>query len=341
MDMELNRFAQELSHDGVFIRSPVMLNLYQQAKNMGKTDVNILISGESGTGKDHFAKYIHSKGPRCRKPFIHLNCSTLPDELFESELFGYEAGAFSGALSAGKPGLAELANGGTLYLDEIGEISPQNQVKLLHFLESKTVTRLGGSRPKSIDLHVISATNRDLRESIDAGGFRTDLYYRIRTIEVVIPPLRQRPEDISVLIEHFQAEYGTAQQFSREALDYLLEQSWAGNVRELLNFLEKASILEDEGVITVDMLGKYRFSSLMTPVEQSGKELPSDAGFKPLKQAVAEFERDYITQVIHHTSTLTEAAQKLGIDLATLNRKKRLLGIYKREMAGSCSSGCK
>lgn len=331
----MEHFAEELSRDGVFVRDPVMLRLYQQAKSMGAAGVSILINGESGTGKDHFAKYIHNKGSRHHKPFIHINCSTIPHELFESELFGYAPGAFSGALSAGKPGLAELANGGTLYLDEIGEISLQNQVKLLHFLESKTVTRLGGSHPKTIDLHIISATNRDLRESIRTGQFRSDLYYRIRTIEVDIPPLRKRPQDVSALIEHFEAEYGNSRQFSREALDYLLELPWVGNVRELLNFLEKANVLEDEGVITLDMLtdGRYRFSSQLIPAVKAA-DPPPEPGMKTLRQAVAEFERDYITRVIQNTGTLTEAAQRLGVDLATLNRKKRLLGIYKRKKAG-------
>ena len=334
----MQNLAEELSRDGVFLRDRNMLHLYQQAGSMGESGVNILIHGESGTGKDHLAKYIHSKGPRRRKPFIHLNCSTIPDELFESEFFGYEPGAFSSALRVGKPGLAELANGGTLYLDEIGELSLQGQVKLLHFLESKSVTRLGGRHPKSIDLHIISATNRDLRESIRMEQFRSDLYYRIRTIEVDIPPLRQRPDDISALIEHFMAEYGGSRTFSREALDYLLERPWAGNVRELLNFLEKASVLEDEGVITLEMLtgGTYRFSPLLIPPANYGERPtpPGDTDFKPLRQAVAEFEQDYILQAIRSTSTLTEAAQRLGIDLATLNRKKRLFGIYKRKGAG-------
>ena len=343
MGTSIQDFAEELNRNGVFLRNQAMPHLYQQAGSMGASGVNILIHGESGTGKDHLAKYIHNKGPRRRKPFIHLNCSTIPDELFESEFFGYEAGAFSSALRVGKPGLAELADGGTLYLDEIGELSFPGQVKLLHFLESKKVTRLGGRHAKSIDLHIISATNRDLRESIHTGQFRSDLYYRIRTIEVDIPPLRQRPDDISALIEHFMAEFGGSRSFSKEALNFLLEQPWAGNVRELLNFLEKASILEDEGIITLDMLtgGKYRFSSLLAPAAVSRERAvpPGDEDLKPLRQAVAEFERDYILQAIRSTSTLTEAAQRLGIDLATLNRKKRLLGIYKRKDLISSETG--
>lgn len=323
------QFRRELYADGVFVKDPKMLELYRQARMMGGIDANILINGKSGTGKDHLAKYIHKKSARHNKAFIHLNCSTLPDELFESEFFGYEPGSFTGALSAGKPGLAELANGGTLYLDEISELSPPNQVKLLHFLENRTTTRIGGRRSRSIDAHVIAATNNRLEERIQSGRFRPDLYYRIRTIEVNIPPLRERPEDILLLVEHFEQERGDPHQFTPEAMEYLLDQPWAGNVRELLNFLEKLNVLEDRGTITLEMLtdGRYRFFRGLP--DRRPEPAPGSVA-RPLREAVAEFEREYILRAIEETGTLTEAAHRLGVDLATLNRKKRLYGIYKR-----------
>lgn len=328
MQHTAEHFIEELYEDGVFVRDDKMLQLYQQAKDIGLTGANILISGESGTGKDHLAKYIHKKSKRHSKAFIHLNCSAVSDELFVSELFGYDPGAFSGALNAGKCGLAELADGGTLYLDEIGDMALQNQVKLLRFLETKTVTRLGSNQTKQIDVHIITATNKNLKESITDGSFRSDLYYRIKTIEVNLPPLRKRPKDIFALIERFEEEHGNPHKFSDEALEYLLSRPWTGNVRELQNFLEKMNILENEGLITLDLLtdGKYRFSEL----KESTASEKTETKVKTLKLAIAEFEKNYIIKAINETKNLTDAANLLGIDLTTLNRKKRQLGIYKR-----------
>jgi len=329
MDSIDQSFLQSLARDGVIVRDPDMVELYRRAATLGATGANILIIGESGTGKDHFAKYLHQKSGRGSRSFIHLNCSAIPGELFESELFGYEHGAFSGTLSAGKPGLAELADGGTLYLDEIGELTPKNQVKLLHFLETKTLTRLGGGQPRKIDSHIIAATNQDLWSSIKSGLFRADLYYRIRTIEISIPPLRERPQDILALIEHFEQTHGSLHSFDQAATNFLLSRPWAGNVRELMNFLEKLNVLEEPGTITLDTLTgeRYHFSSL----KAAPPPPPSATKYKTLKQALADFERSYITAAIQQTSTLTEAAQILDIDLTTLNRKKRQLGIYKKD----------
>lgn len=328
MEEDRNSFAEELRRDGIFLRDERMLHLYQQVKTVSRTDANVLIHGESGTGKDLFAKYIHKNSGRKGKAFVHLNCSAIPQELFEAELFGYEAGAFSGALASGKVGLVELADGGTLYLDEVGEITPQNQATLLYLLEYQQLTRVGGSQTRQVDLRIISATNRDLAACVQEGLFRSDLYYRLKTVEVHIPPLRERPKDILTFVECFEASRGNLHSFEQDALDYLLSLPWNGNVRELQNFLEKLSVLEEPGPIKREMLtdGRYRFSQLKEVSHQKRPEVR----FKTLKQATAEFERAYITQAIHETATLSEAAQRLGLDLTTLNRKKRKLGIYKR-----------
>lgn len=328
--MEENRgsFAEKLRRDGIFLRDERMLHLYQQITAVSRTDANVLIHGESGTGKDLLAKYIHKNSSRKSKAFVHLNCSAIPQELFEAELFGYEAGAFSGALASGKVGLVELADGGTLYLDEVGEIMPQNQATLLYLLEYQQLTRVGGSQTRQVDLRIISATNRDLAACVQEGLFRSDLYYRLKTVEAHIPPLRERPKDILTFVACFEASRGNLHSFEQDALNYLLSLPWNGNVRELQNFLEKLSVLEEPGRIKREMLtdGRYRFSQLK---EVSLQKRP-EVRFKTLRQATAEFERAYIIQAIHETATLSEAAQRLGLDLTTLNRKKRKLGIYKR-----------
>jgi DNA-binding NtrC family response regulator len=229
---------------GILTKSSRMQEVLRIVDRVAPTDATVLILGESGTGKELVARGIHERSSRADRPFVPLHCGALPREVFESELFGHEKGAFTGAVST-KPGLIELADGGTLFLDEIGEIEPDVQVKLLRVLETGTFFRVGGTRPRRVDVRVVAATNRDLAEAMRTGEFRQDLFYRINTITVTLPPLRERPDDIAVLARHFvetNATYG-AKRLGDRALAVIESYAWPGNVRELLHAIERAVIL--------------------------------------------------------------------------------------------------
>jgi DNA-binding NtrC family response regulator len=228
----------------IVTRSPRMQEVLRIVERVAPTESTVLVLGESGTGKELIARAIHERSPRAGRPFVPIHCGALPREVLESELFGHEKGAFTGAVGT-KPGLIELADGGTLFLDEIGETEPDSQVKLLRVLETGTFFRVGGTRPRRVDVRVVAATNRDLGEAMKAGQFRPDLYYRINTITVALPPLRERREDIALLARHFldaYAAYG-ARRLSPAALEALERYAWPGNVRELQHAMERAAIL--------------------------------------------------------------------------------------------------
>jgi DNA-binding NtrC family response regulator len=229
---------------GIITRSARMQEVLHIIDRVAPTDSTVLILGESGTGKELVARAIHERSARADRAFVPLHCGALPREVFESELFGHEKGAFTGAVTL-KPGLIELADGGTLFLDEIGEIEPDVQVKLLRVLETGTFFRVGGTRPRRVDVRIVAATNRDLAVAMRTGEFRQDLYYRINTITVSLPPLRERPEDIPLLARHFveaNVTYG-AKRLGDRALAMLESYRWPGNVRELLHAIERAVIL--------------------------------------------------------------------------------------------------
>jgi DNA-binding NtrC family response regulator len=229
---------------GILTKSARMQDVLRIVERVAPTDSTVLVLGESGTGKELVARAIHERSSRAERPFVPLHCGALPREVFESELFGHEKGAFTGAVNV-KPGLIELADGGTLFLDEIGEIEPDVQVKLLRVLETGTFFRVGGTRPRRVDVRVVAATNRDLAEAMRSGEFRQDLFYRINTITVSLPPLRERPEDIALLARYFvetNVTYG-AKRLGDRALATLEGYAWPGNVRELLHAIERAVIL--------------------------------------------------------------------------------------------------
>ena len=229
---------------GILTKSPRMQEVLHIVERVAPTDSTVLVLGESGTGKELVARAIHERSRRAERPFVPLHCGALPREVFESELFGHEKGAFTGAVSV-KPGLIELADGGTLFLDEIGEMELDVQVKLLRGLETGTFYRVGGTRPRRVDVRVVAATNRDLAEAMRTGEFRQDLYYRINTITVALPPLRERPDDIAMLARHFvetNVTYGR-KRLGERALAVLEGYAWPGNVRELLHAIERAVIL--------------------------------------------------------------------------------------------------
>lgn len=328
--MESAELSSLLEQQGIIAADPQMWALYRKASYLAKTDATILICGESGVGKDRIAKFIHSIGPRRGAPFIHINCSAVPQELFESELFGYESGTFTGGLTSGKRGLLEAAQGGTLYLDEIGEMSLLNQVKLLDFLQNKQITRLGSSERKSLNVRIISATNRDLKQSMKAGAFREDLYYRICVVTLKIPPLRERKQDIAALAQAYVSKAYPDRELSRDAISFLQGCDWPGNLRELQNFLERVCILTKDEPLSRELLERYYKAAPKLNPQKTPAEQPRQTPVLTLKMAVAQFEKNYISQAILQTSTLNEAAARLGIDLDTLNRKKRQFGIYKR-----------
>ena len=320
-----------MNKQGLIVCDPAMLEIYRNAYQLSGKPANILILGESGTGKDCLAKFIHQAGNRAKRPFLHINCSAIPSDLFESELFGYESGMFTGALYAGKKGLLESADRGTIFLDEIGELALFNQVKLLQFFQEKTITKLGGSSVKHLDIRIICATNVCLKQAIQNGAFREDLYYRIRVLEFTLPPLRERPEDLSAFIALFQKKIAQKpcehKIFTKDALEFLQDRYWAGNIRELQNFVERLYVLENEKEITRSMIeGHYYFS---TPKSEKTIK-PQQKKTLSLKAAIANFEKEYIAEAIKKSDSLDSTAKMLGIDLSTLNRKKQQYGIYKK-----------
>lgn len=282
---------------------------------------NILITGESGTGKGLVAQAIHESGPRKDRPFISINCGAIPETLLESELFGHKKGAFTSAVED-KKGLITMANGGTLFLDEIGELPPALQVKLLHVIQSKELTPVGDIRPITVDVRIIAATNADLMQRVKEGKFREDLYYRLNVIEIRMPALRERKDDIPLLIKHylgvFSKESGKdIRDVDYEAMQALLAYDWPGNVRELRNTIERAVVLAEGEVITIhDLPDKLRTLDIEGVATSS------------LRQALDAFERDYIRRSLsENKGNKEETAAKLGIDLATLYRKIKKLRI--------------
>ncbi len=297
-------------------QSPLTREAVDRVRQVAPSDATVLITGESGTGKELFAEMIHRLSHRSDGPFIAVNCAALPESILESELFGYEEGAFTGA-SEQKIGRFEAADGGTLFLDEIGEMSPQVQVKLLRVLQEGSFERLGANTPTEVDVRVVAATNRDLEEAMDAGEFREDLYYRLNVIDIKIPPLRHRMEDVPLLAEHFLQIYCDKNDrqisgFSQSALENLSSYDWPGNVRELENAVERAVVLDTDGLIDEDDLPDQVVSG-----QAEDRHITI-----PLGTSLDEIEK----LVLHETLKMTQgdkklAAKLLGIATRTIYRK--------------------
>jgi DNA-binding NtrC family response regulator len=296
---------------------PAMLAVLQTVERIAKSDANVLIQGESGTGKGLVAQTIHRQSPRSAGPFLVINCSGFQDPLLESELFGHEKGAFTGAASA-KQGLFEVADGGSLLLDEVAEMSPAMQAKLLQVLDSRELRRVGGTRVLRVDVRVVAATNKDLAQEVRAGRFREDLYYRLNVISLSLPPLRERREDIPALVDHFLQKFRVtgkpAMDVSPEALRLLVEYPWPGNVRELANIIERLVILaQGETIGVADLPPAFR-----API-----------GPERGPASLAEMERLHIARVLSETQgRKMRAARLLGIDLKTLNKKIKDYNIH-------------
>ncbi len=319
--------SQELRGDVEIIgNSPLMMKLKEQITLSAPSEGRVLIFGENGTGKELVAKKIHQLSKRANAPFIEVNCAAIPSELIESELFGHRKGSFTGAIE-NKKGKFLLANGGTLFLDEVGDMSLITQAKVLRALEEQTIEPVGGSESIKIDVRVIAATNKDLLSEIKKGNFREDLYYRLKVIEISIPPLRERGEDIILLfdyyLDYFAGKYRKGKKvLDKSAKDALLNYSYPGNVRELKNIAERVIIMHQGDVISKEDL-------LLQPTEANAGEF--DNFTRTLKEAREEFERKYILNVLKKNSgRISKTADELGIERRHLYRKLSSLKIKRR-----------
>jgi transcriptional regulator with GAF, ATPase, and Fis domain len=311
------------------ISSPGMRQLIELAERIAQSNAAVLITGESGSGKELIARAVHHYSLRCAKPWVDVSCAALPEHLVESELFGYEKGAFSGAESS-KPGLFELANQGTLFLDEVGELEPRMQVKLLRVLDGVAYYRLGGTKKVTVDVRIVAATNQDLEHMVETSSFRGDLYHRLGQICLRVPPLRERLEDIVPLAEHFLKQTNSRLSFTGEALKLLEGHSWPGNVRELRNVVTKAAVLARETEIGAGelLLAPPRPPAPLSNVVTVPMGMP--AGNASSAQGTANLdgmEKSTILRVLAQTNGHQQkAAELLGISRRTLSRKLKLYG---------------
>jgi two-component system nitrogen regulation response regulator NtrX len=321
--------------------SETMRRLMADVERVAPTQGKVLITGENGSGKDLVARAIHLASRRADRPFVKLNCAAIPKDLVESEIFGYERGAFTGAMQA-KKGKLELADGGTLFLDEVGDLSLEAQAKLLRAIETGEVERVGGTKTTVVDVRLVSATHKDLPVAVRAGTFREDLYFRLNVLPIHVPPLRERREDIPILAEHFVQEFAAAEGLGTKdltpaALALLAQYTWPGNVRELRNLMERAVILGRGSVIDVDDLRDW-----LVPVTRAGSaaavaagvaaESDDFAGEEPanLREELERRESEAILKVLESVRwNVTQAAAQLGVDRTNLHRKMRKYGIHR------------
>lgn len=318
---KLAGFNANYTFDSIITTDSRMKELINTAKKISKTNCSVLIEGESGTGKELYAQSIHNESNRNNGPFIAINCSAIPKELFESELFGYESGSFTGAVKGGRPGKFELANGGTIFLDEIGEVPLEVQPKLLRVLDNNKIVRIGGSYERDLDVRVVSATNRNLIEEVSKGSFRQDLYFRLNVINLRIPPLRKRKDDIIELARYFlkglnEENDGMYKQFSTAFEDVLRNHQWTGNVRELKNIIQRAYYMSDKVLIN-----SVVFPNGNTEIIKNPEKISSTFNLK-------DIEKDSIEQALSaNNGNALKAAKDLNISKATIYRKIKIYDI--------------
>ena len=311
------KLEERYRFDNIIAKSPKMQRVIELIKTVAKSNATVLITGDTGTGKELVARAVHSQSYRRSKPFIAVSCAALPESLLESELFGHEKGSFTGAY-AQKKGKFEIANRGSLFLDEIGEMSANIQVHLLRVLEEKEFTRVGGNELIKVDVRVISATSKDLKETVANGEFREDIYYRLNVVTIELPPLRERREDILLLAHHFLKKFAGENQkeitgFAPDATDFLLKYEWPGNVRELENAIERAVILAKNPSIEVTDLPQENLLA---------------AGSTPQEEVLKEVERNHILKILTKSlGNYSQAARILGISRMSLYNKVRAYGL--------------
>lgn len=316
-ELELLR-NKNLLTEGLVSNSEKMQHVLNTAIHVSNVDVNVLLLGESGVGKTHLAKFIHNRSPRCKGPFIEVNCGAIPDHLFEAEFFGYEAGSFTGASRNGKMGLVELADGGTLFLDEIGELSLSHQVKILKLIQEKQFYRVGGRKPKTVDFRLIAATNKNLEKAVEEKEFREDLYFRLSVVPVAIPSLRERPEDIFPLIthfiEHFEKKYNRKRKLDEAVIHALLTHEWKGNIRELINVIEHAVVISSTSLITTEHLP-------LSIKKRQSFGLFEEENVLKLNDALNMLEKEMLLKAKKQYKTTMEMGKALGISQSSVVRK--------------------
>ncbi|MCO5168666.1 MAG: sigma-54 dependent transcriptional regulator [Planctomycetes bacterium] len=313
-------------------RDAGMRALLRMVARVAPTDASVLVRGESGTGKELIARALHTHGRRARGPLVAIDCGALPETLVQHELFGHEAGAFTGAGEA-KAGLLERAHGGTLFLDEVGEMPPSMQAALLRVVQEGEVRRLGGDRPRPVDVRLVAATHRDLRAMVERGEFRQDLLFRLAVVELRLPPLRERPGDVGLLVEHLLARLGAQDRRARaledDALARLEEHGWPGNVRELENVVSSAALLAAGPTITLADVDRALGQSLTLPGRAGAA--PAAGGGAALEGSIEEIERRAIAERLERFGwNQVQTARSLGMDRNTLHRKIVRYGIIRR-----------
>ncbi len=311
------------NHDGIITRSATMKRIFGVALRVAKVDSSVLVTGETGVGKEILAKFIHQHSSRTEGPFIKINCSAIPENLIESELFGYESGAFTGAKREGKPGLIEMANGGTLFLDEIGDLPFSLQVKILRVLQEREIQRVGGIKVKKVDFRLIAATNKNLEDMVKQQEFREDLFYRLNVVPVMIPPLRERREEIvpltALFLDKYNKKYGISKKISAEVIQSFTSYEWPGNVRELENTIERLVVTSDSNLILMENL------TANTGITTEGS---NDSGLY-LRNTVEDTERHLLLQAIQQCNNTREMATVLGISQSAVVKKMQKHGIAK------------
>ena len=324
---EVERLRQELDREydvqGIVASDGRMIEILDTVRKVAATSATVMIYGESGTGKELIARAVHNLSERANRPFVSVSAGALPETLLESELFGYEKGAFTGAMTP-KPGRFEMANGGTLFLDEIGDITPAVQVKLLRVLQERSFERLGGTRSIEVDVRVLAATNQDLQQLIADGGFREDLFYRLNVVPITLPPLRQRAGDIPLLVAHFLEKYKAgSKRMTPDAMEALTRYQWPGNIRELENSIERIVILSHGDDITVEDLPEEVRTGITTGGPSSNVFVLPDEGVD-----LEEVELDLVRQALDRSgASVPKAAKLLGLTTKTLEARMARLGL--------------
>lgn len=322
---------RESKPHAVVIHSKAMQTVWELVNKVARSDATVVLEGESGTGKTVFAKALHEGSERKSQPLIEVNCGAIPESLFESEMFGYEPGAFTGAASKGKMGLIELADEGTLFLDEVGELPLSIQVKLLKVLQEKKVTRMGGNQIRKVDFRLVAATNRDLREMVQEGTFRDDLYYRLHVVPIAIPPLRCRKEDIHPLTEAFLAKfnkkYKTDKTVSPAAVEAFWQYDWPGNVRELENLIERLVVTLETEMILHEHL-PFGTKDLKIRSYDSIQPFQGKAG--SLKEALEEVEKSWLSHACKQCHSTYEIAEYLGLSQPTVVRRLKKYALHSK-----------